>query len=230
MYKKQILRGSDAGFGLAGGSSFGGQGTRGVPFQKQAEADTSATGGAKDYSVLQLHQRYAGVQLQSPTKSSAGRTTRYHLPAESPSRAIAAAPRCDLLRSQYRCSPLCYQAPAPLCSANSMLFKDANQVRLACRRECKGNTGAGSPAGGFGQPTGGLFGQPQASAPFGQPSAPAFGAAVDASIWPSVHPLALRRHLLRQPKEAALASAPHPPLARPQLRPLEPRPPRRLAR
>ena len=40
-------KGFDAGFGLGGGSSFGGQGTRGVPFQKQAEADTSATGGAK---------------------------------------------------------------------------------------------------------------------------------------------------------------------------------------
>ena len=36
-----------AGFGLTGGSSFGGQGTRGVPFQKQAEADSSATGGQK---------------------------------------------------------------------------------------------------------------------------------------------------------------------------------------
>lgn len=36
-----------AGFGLGAGSSFGGQGTRGVAFQKQAEADSSTTGGAK---------------------------------------------------------------------------------------------------------------------------------------------------------------------------------------
>lgn len=42
------LGGCIAGFGLGGGSSFGGQGTRGVPFQKQQEQDSSgATGGAK---------------------------------------------------------------------------------------------------------------------------------------------------------------------------------------
>lgn len=55
-----------AGFGGAG-AGFGGQGTRGVPWQKTQELDSSTTGGAKTtvfYNAITAMPQYAGKSVE----------------------------------------------------------------------------------------------------------------------------------------------------------------------